>query len=132
MKVKYLICVLVLSLTLGLTDLSAQTSRTARITFKRGATSSTVVGSLTGFRDRKVYAIKVRAGQTLSTHQTGSNNITLSITDPNGNDVTDSDASCNNRKSISPTVAGDYTITVTECQKADEWRGTFRFRITVD
>lgn len=103
----------------------------SRIKFKRGAVSSTVVGSLKGFDDRKTYVIKVRAGQTLSTQQTGTNNITLSIKDPNGNDVTDADASCNNRKSISPTIAGDYTITVVQCQKADEWNGTFKFRVTV-
>lgn len=103
----------------------------SRIKFKRGAVSSTVVGSLKGFDDRKTYVIKVRAGQTLSTQQTGTNNITLSIKDPNGNDVTDADASCNNRKSISPTISGDYTITVVQCQKADEWNGTFKFRVTV-
>jgi hypothetical protein len=45
--------------------------------------------------------------------------------------VGDSDASCNNRREISPTVAGDYRIEVVECQKADRWRGRFYLRVSV-
>lgn len=120
-----------LLLAIGLVSVDAGSQSTARIKFKRGSISSTVVGSLKGFDDSKTYVIEVRAGQTLSTQQTGTNNITLSIKDPNGDDVTDADASCNNRKSISPTIAGDYTITVVQCQKADEWNGAFKFRVTV-
>jgi hypothetical protein len=41
------------------------------------------------------------------------------------------DASCNNRKSITPTISGDYTLKVFQCKKADEWNGGFRFKITV-
>jgi len=110
--------------------LSAQS--TTRIKFKRGAVSSVVAGYLSGYTSKKTYVIKVRSGQTLRTEQIGSShNITIFIKDPNGEDVSDADASCNNRKEISPTVAGDYKITVVQCQKADEWRGNFRFRVMV-
>jgi hypothetical protein len=76
--------------------------------------------------------IKVRTGQTIRTEQIGGvHPITIFISDPNGEGVGDSDASCNNRREITPTVAGDYQIQVVECQKADAWRGRFRFRVTV-
>lgn len=110
--------------------LSAQS--TTRIKFKRGAVSAVVAGYLSGYKSKKSYVIKVRTGQTLRTEQIGSaHNITIFIQDPNGGDASDSDASCNNRKEVTPTVAGDYKITVVQCQKADEWRGNFRFRVTV-
>jgi hypothetical protein len=111
------------------TDLSAQT----RIRFARGAVRTDVSGTLNGFRSKRTYVIRVRSGQTLRTQQVGGSRrpITISVRDPRGNDVSDADASCNNRKEISPTEAGDYTIEVFECQKADPWRGRFTFRVTV-
>ena len=114
-----------------LATVSIEAQMPTRIKFARGAVSANETGRLTGFDDSKTYVIKVRAGQTLRTQQTGRNYITISIKDPNGEDVTDSDASCNNRKEVKPTLSGDYLLTVVECQKADKWRGTFRFRITV-
>ena len=111
---------------------SATAQKAIRIKFERGAVSAVVSGHLSGFKSKKTYVIRVRSGQALSTSQIGSlHNITLFIEDPNGDDVTDADASCNNRKEVSPTIAGDYRLTVFECQKADPWRGTFRFRVSV-
>lgn len=121
----------ILAVFVALTVVSLQAQSPTRIKFARGAVSASVTGKLRGYSDHKTYVIKVRAGQTLRTQQTGKNYITISIKDPNGEDVSDSDASCNNRKEVAPTVAGDYTLTVVECQKADAWRGTFRFRVTV-
>ena len=110
---------------------SGSSQISSRIKFARGAVAASVVGKLTGYGDSKTFLIKVRKGQTLRTQQTGKNNITISIKDPNGEDVSDADASCNNRKEVTPTIRGDYLLTVVQCQKADEWRGTFRFRVTV-
>ena len=94
-----------------------------RITFKRGAKHAIVTGNLNGYKGKKVFVIRVRRGQTLSTEQVKSDAsnryITVSIKSPNGKTVGDSDASCNNRKEISPTRAGDYRIEVYECRKAD-------------
>lgn len=113
------------------TELQAQTGK--RISFARGATSAVVSGKLKGFQDKAVYVIKLKAGQTFSTEQIKSEAstqyITLSITDPSGEQVGDMDASCNNRFEIKPTVAGDYKIEVVQCQKADEWKGSFKFRV---
>jgi len=107
-----------------------------RITFKRGVRATVVTGNLNSYRGKKVFVIRVRRGQTLSTEQAkpdASNRyITVSITAPNGETVGDSDASCNNRKEVSPTRAGDYRIEVYECQKADAWRGTFRLKVRVE
>lgn len=106
-----------------------------RIRFARGATAATVSGSLRSYQSKKVYLIRIRSGQTLTTRQilpAGSNrNITIYIKSPSGEDAGDSDASCNNRREITPTEAGDYRIEVVECQKADPWRGNFKFRVTV-
>ena len=105
---------------------------TSRIRFAPGAVKADVVGTLRGYRDRRTYVIKVRAGQTLRTEQIGnSHHITIYIKDPAGEGVGDSDASCNNRREITPTESGDYRITVVECRKADPWRGRFRFRVSV-
>ncbi|MEP7211915.1 MAG: hypothetical protein ABI791_02490 [Acidobacteriota bacterium] len=102
-----------------------------RIRFARGATSAVVTGHLAGYRGKIVYLIRVRRGQTLRTVQIGSSHpVTVSVTGPTG-DFADSDASCNNRKEISPTTAGDYRIEVVECRKADPWQGRFRIRVSV-
>jgi hypothetical protein len=103
-----------------------------RITFKRGARSAVVTGKLYGYKGQKAYVIRVRAGQILQTEQAGSHSITIAVIDPRGEIAADSDASCNSRKQTEKTAAGDYKIIVTQCLKADPWRGTFKFRIWVE
>ena len=112
---------------------NALAQQTTRIKFRRGAIHADVSGTLNSFRSKRVFVIKVRDGQTLRTEQLGgaSRRITIFVKDATGNEVGDADASCNDRKEVSPTVAGDYTIEVVECQKADPWRGRFTFRVTV-
>lgn len=100
-----------------------------RIVFKKGATRAIVSGYFTGYKSKAEYVIRVRGGQTLSIDS--NRYITLAISDPNGEDATDYDASCNGRKSISPTARGDYRITVVECRKADPWRGKYNLNLTV-
>lgn len=107
-----------------------------RIKFARGAISATAAGSLKGYKSKKVFVIRVRRGQTLRTEQFKGDRslkyITVFIKDPSGKYVGDSDASCNNRKEITPTRAGDYRIEVVECQKADAWRGSFKLKVAVE
>lgn len=106
-----------------------------RVKFRKGATSAIASGKLNDYKSRKVFVVKVLSGQTLNTEQIKAENsaryITVSIKSPTGADVSDSDASCNNRKEVAPTEAGDYTITVYECRKADAWRGKFKLKISV-
>lgn len=113
---------------------SSQTMSQAptRINFARGSTSALVTGRLSGYEEQRSFVLRVRSGQTIRTWQLGdSGPITIAIADPDGNDVGDMDASCNNRREVSPTKAGDYVLTVVECRKADEWRGRFNFRVSV-
>jgi hypothetical protein len=132
MKKIFKICALLVILFVTATAAFSQT----RITFKRGAKQAVVNGNLYSYRSRKVFVIRVRRGQTLSIEQIKGDRsnryITVSITAPNGEDVTDSDASCNNRKRVSPTRAGDYRIEVYECRKADPWRGSFKLKVRVE
>jgi len=102
-----------------------------RVSFKKGGTSAVVTGTLTGYKSKKVFVIKVREGQTITTKQTGGNPISVWIKDPSGEDAGDMDMSCHSEREITPTVAGDYKLEVVECQKADRWKGTFKLRITV-
>jgi hypothetical protein len=115
-----------------LLSFSALGQKSTRISFAKSATSAIVAGNLNGYKQTRNYRIRVRAGQVLRTEQVGDrHDITIYIQGPSAEDVGDSDASCNNRREIAPTVAGDYRITVVECQKADAWKGRFRFRVTV-
>ena len=113
--------------------LAPEADAQTRIRFRRGAVRTDVSGTLNGFRGSRTYVMRIREGQTLRTEQIGGSRrpVTISIKDPNGEDVGDADASCNNRREVGPTVAGDYVITVVECRKADPWRGRFTFRVTV-
>jgi hypothetical protein len=107
---------------------TATFAKPVRITFKRGAKKAVVSGSMTGFKSRREFVLRLRAGQTLDVSSNKS--ITLTILDPSGEDLMDRDLGCNGRASISPTVAGDYKIIVTECLKADPWRGTFKLFVS--
>ena len=100
-----------------------------RIKFAKGATKVTVTGKLNNYKDKQVYLLRLRAGQRLKINS--NQYVTLSVVDPNGDDVMDRDASCNGRADISPTVAGDYKIIVVECQKADAWKGNFKLNLSV-
>ena len=114
---------------------AASAQHIRRIKFSRGAVSTVVVGGLSGYGDKDVYFIRVRKGQRIRTEQimaAGNRDITIYIKDPKTQDVGDSDASCNNRREISPTMAGDYRLEIVECRKADKWKGVYRFRVTVD
>lgn len=101
-----------------------------RIKFARGAKKATVSGTLSGYRSKRVYVVRLRAGQRLRIETTGL--VTISVTDPAGEDPMDRDMSCNGRADISPTLAGDYRIEVFECQKAEPWRGRFRMSVRAD
>ncbi len=134
MKKKFLPAFVFILALFGATNLFAQKAQ--RITFKSGAKQAFATGNLNGYRGKRVFVIRVRRGQTLTTEQIKSDSsnryITVYLKAPNGADVSDSDASCNNRKRVSPTRAGDYRIEVVECRKADAWRGSFRLKVRVD
>jgi hypothetical protein len=103
-----------------------------RIKFAPGKTSAVVTGTLSGYKSKRVYVIHVRAGQTMTTENVGSHHITLAIEGPPGSNYEqDMAADCHSTNEINPTDAGDYTITVTECMKADRWKGTFKLKVAV-
>jgi hypothetical protein len=102
-----------------------------RITFRHGATSAVVTGSLRSYRSSRKFVIRVRAGQRLTTERISGGAISIWVRDPSGEEAGDLDASCHSSREVNPTVAGDYKLEVVECQKADAWRGNFKFRIRV-
>lgn len=110
-----------------------------RIKFRKGATKTTVTGYLNGYKDKQEYLIKVRAGQVLRVETEG---LTVSIRSPRGETFFKSDLSCHSdaattedysdrQKGSNKTVAGDYKITVTECLKADPFKGKFKMTVRV-
>ena len=110
---------------------AASGQRPTRIIFAHGATSKVVTGTLSGYRSHRNYVIRVRRGQTLTTEAV-KNYITIGVEAPPGSTYEqDMAADCHDKNEVSPTARGDYKITVTECRKADRWRGTFKFRVTV-
>lgn len=113
-------------------SLPVSAQKTTRIKFNKGARSTVVTGTLNGYKRQKTFVIRVRAGQTMTTEDIGKNPITLWIEGPPGSNYEqDLAADCHSRNEISPTDAGDYKITVIECEKADPWKGTFKFRVKV-
>ncbi len=109
--------------------------KTQRVKFAKGATSANVTGRLNNYKSKVVFVIRVKEGQTLTVEQikpdNSSNYVTLIITSPSGEDVSDAEANCNSNKTIESTAAGDYQINVTECMKADAWSGNFKLKFTV-
>ena len=119
-----------LSLTAAIS--AAAYGQATRIHFKRGATSAIVTGRLNRLKDQRVFVIRVRKGQVLTTESAGDNHITVAIDAPRGTTFDDDMAAdCHDRHEVNPTAAGNYKIFVTECLKADAWRGRFRLRVTV-
>jgi len=111
---------------------SAFSQAQKRIEFARGEASTVVTGSLNGYNDQRTFVIKVRRGQTLTTESAGTNHITVSIKPPRGARYeADLAANCNDQHRVRRTSPGDYIIIVTECKKADRWRGRFRLRVGV-
>ena len=106
-----------------------------KINFAPDAISAIAAGNLNNYDDSKTFVIAVRQGQTLRTEQVKDDKslkyVTVSIKNPAGEFVGDSDASCNDRKEIAPTAAGDYTLQVVECKKAGAWRGDFKLKVSV-
>ena len=101
-----------------------------RINFTKGATEVIVTGHLSGFRDSQIYLIKLSGDQTFSIEDIGDNPVTISVSDPNGKNVDDYDLSCHGNFELSKTKKGDYRIVVTECLKADLWKGSFKIKVS--
>ncbi len=133
MKLQFLILFAFVLLAL---PVSSYGQKTTHIKFAGDATKAVATGRLNGYRSKSVvFVVRVKARQTLRVEQLilskSTHYITFSITDPSGRDATDSEANCNNRKKIENTSPGDYRIKVTECSKADEWRGSFKIKFIV-
>jgi hypothetical protein len=129
---KKTLIILAMGIFMGLSSSSVWAQKVTRITFARGASSAVVTGSLKGYRDSKTYLIRVRKGQKMTTENIGSHHITLDITAPAGSTYEpDLAADCHDRHTVEPTAKGDYRIRVTECRKADAFRGRFTFRVRV-
>ena len=101
-----------------------------RINFVRGTHETVVTGTLNGYKSSKTFLVRVGKGQMLTTENVGDNSITITIEAPRGSTYEqDMAADCHDRNEVTPTAAGDYRITVTECLKADAWKGKFKFKV---
>ena len=115
-----------------------------RIVFKKGATKAVIYGKLNSYKDSQGYVIKVRAGQVIrvDTESLEDGFTTVGIGSPTGEGFFQSDLGCHSHAETTAewsdrengsnaTVAGDYTITVGECGKGDEWKGKFKLTVEV-
>ena len=109
---------------------SAFAQKATRITFKRGATSSVITGTLSGYKGSRVFLVRVRDGQTLKVEAI-KKAVSVWIKVPPGSVEQDLVADCHGNSEITPTTKGDYRLTVQECAKADPWKGTFKIKVTV-
>lgn len=104
------------------------------IKFPRGAYSTIVTAKLDGYDTEQNYTIAVGKGQSLDVKQIDRVNnhyVSVYLTDPQGGNANDLDASCHSRATVSPTMAGSYAIKVVECRKADPWKGSYSLKVTV-
>lgn len=109
---------------------SAFGQKPVSINFPLGTHETVVTGKLNGYASSKTYVIRVGKNQTITTEDVGEKPITITIVAPKGATYEqDMAADCHSRNEVTPTVAGTYRITVTECGKADEWKGKFKFKV---
>ena len=130
-KVKKLLLAAALFAVLSVAALtvSAQT----QINFKPGQTSTVVTGTLRGYGDQRTFVVHVKRRQTLATESAGKNYVTVEITPPRGAKYDpDMAADCHDRHTVRRAAGGNWRITVTECQKADPYRGRFRLRVSLN
>ncbi|HPY39431.1 MAG TPA: hypothetical protein PLM98_02840 [Thiolinea sp.] len=118
------------------TDKAKPSPKPATVTpikFTHGASSATVTNDFLGFDEEHQYSVAVSKGQSMMVEQInpGEKRTTIWLTDPKGGDASDADLSCNNKKQVKPTLAGTYLIKVSECMKADPWKGSYTLKITV-
>lgn len=104
--------------------------KTRRVVFPKGATEVMTTGSMQGFEDEQVLLIDVRAGQNIRIEDVGDNPVTLVVCDPDGQNVDDYDLSCHGRFKYDNTKKGDYRVFVTECKKADPWKGEYKLKFS--
>ena len=111
--------------------LSTQIQAAERIKFARNAVSKTVTGRLSGYNSQRVYIIGLQAGQRFDIQPVSNRRpITISVVDPYGDSVDDWGANCHSHHSSTTEYTGDYKIYVTECEKADPWKGTFTLNVS--
>lgn len=102
---------------------------TSRVSFKRGTSSATLSGRFRTVDDMNTYLLKVKDGQTIKI--TASAKVSVFVVDPNGDDATDADLSCNSKKIIDETFAGDYEVQVSPCLKYDNPLGSYKVTLAV-
>ena len=128
MKRRLGIAAILAAVLVGTLTAAAQT----RVKFRHGHTSAILTGKLTSFHQKRVFLVHVRSGQTMAIRDIGHYAVSIFVEGPPGSGYEqDLAADCHGRTDVSPTTAGDYKLTVQECQKVDRWRGTFRVRISV-
>lgn len=116
----------------ALTVLSGAVAAQTQVKFKRGANTLYLTGHLSGYEQKRIFTIRVRRGQTMNIRDVGRNAVSVWVEGPPRSGYEqDLAADCHGRTDVSPTVAGVYRLTVTECRKVDRWRGPFRVKVTV-
>jgi hypothetical protein len=124
----YLLAAILAISLIAAVGVSAQT----RVNFRRGMTTIVFTGKLSNYNQKRVFVVRVLRGQSMKIRDVGNNAVSIWVQGPpHSGYQQDLAADCHGRSDVSPTVAGDYKLTIQECQKADRWRGVFKVRVTV-
>jgi len=125
-------CLIISAVFAAMLMAAGSTSEQTRVRFKKGATSAVLTGKLSNYKQKRVFLVRVRGDQMMSITSIGHHAVSVWVEGPPGSGYEqDLAADCHGNSAFGPTVKGDYKITVQECQKADQWRGTFKVKVTV-
>ncbi len=128
---KKLLLFVIIALALGAAAGTASAQRATRVHFARGTHSAVVTGYLSSYKSHRDFLIRVRSGQTMKIETIDGSVSTFLSGPPGSNYEQDMAADCHSYADVEKTDAGDYKLSVVECQKADPWRGKFKVKITV-
>lgn len=91
----------------------------------------TDVGQFRSKNGQKMYSVSIQAGRTLVVKQVNhviGNTISIRIRDPLSNTVDTAETGCTDHIKVSPTLAGDYQVSVSQCQNGSDWVGAYSIK----
>lgn len=90
-------------------------------------------GQFRSENDQTMYSVSIHAGRTLVVKQVDhviGKTISIRIRDPLSNNVETAATGCTDHIKVSPTLAGDYQVSVSQCQNGGDWVGAYSIKFS--